>query len=136
MNKNIKKFLLLLIMFTIILLIYNALKIYAVFYSEMVGNVNFEKGKWNITINGDNITGGVETEFIIDQIETTENNYVKPGKLAPGLSGKFLIAINPENTDVSIKYDITLNQEELGDTNMKIKSIREIDNRLFFNKYS
>ena len=44
---------------------------------------------------------GVETEFVIDQIETTQDVHVKPGKLAPGLSGSFEIVINPENTDVS-----------------------------------
>lgn len=44
------------------------------------------------------------------------------------MSGNFEIVISPENTNVSIKYDITLNEEELGETNLKIKSIQEIDN--------
>ena len=117
MNKNIKKILFLLIMCIFILLIYKIINIYAVFHSEMNGNVNLEKGKWNIIINGEDITTGVETEFVIDKIETTENNYVKPERLAPGLSGKFEIVINPQDTNVSVRYDIILNQEELGNTN-------------------
>lgn len=56
------------------------------------------------------------------------NSHVKADKLAPGLSGSFEILINPEDTNVSIKYDITLNEQELGDTNLKIKSIEEIEN--------
>ncbi len=127
MNKNIKKILLLLIMCTIILLIYKSIDIYAIFHSEMNGNVNFEKGKWNITINGADITTGTDVEFVIDEIDTAGNEFVKPGKIAPGLSGKFQIAIDPEDTNVSVKYDITLEQEKLGDTNMKIKSIKAVD---------
>lgn len=126
-NKNLVKILFLLIMCIVILLIYKIIDIYALFHSEMDGNVKFENGIWNITINGENITSGVDTEFIIDQIDTTQNDYVKPGKLAPGLSGSFELVINPENTNVSIRYDITLTQEELGGSNLSIKSIQEVE---------
>lgn len=126
-NKNFKKLLFLLIMCIFILLIYKVINIYAVFHSEMEANVELKNGIWNITVNGEKITTGVETEFVIDQIETTQDDHVKPGKLAPGLSGSCEIAINPENTDVSVRYDITLNQEELKNSNLKIKSIQEIE---------
>lgn len=56
------------------------------------------------------------------------DSHVKSDKLAPGLSGCFEILIDPEDTNVSIKYDITLNEEELGNTSLKIKSIQEIEN--------
>ena len=126
-NKNLVKILFLLIMCIVILLIYKIIDIYALFHSEMEGNVQFENGTWNITVNGEDITTGTEAEFVIDLIDTTQNDYVKPGKLAPGLSGSFEIAINPENTNVSVRYDITLNQEELGGSNLTIKSIEEVE---------
>lgn len=126
-NKNFKKILFLLIMCICILLIYKIIDIYAVFHSELEANVELKNGVWNITINGEKITTGVETQFTIDQIQTTENAHVKPGNLAPGLSGSFEIAINPEDTNVSVRYDITLNQEELGSSNLKIKSIEEVE---------
>ena len=110
-----------------ILLIYKIIDIYAVFHSEIESNVALENGKWNITINGSDITTGTVTEFVINQITTTENDHVKPGNLAPGLSGSFEIEINPEDTNVSVRYDITLNQQELGDSNLKIRSIEEIE---------
>lgn len=127
-NKNLKKVLFLLIMCTTILLIYKIIDIYAVFHSEMEANVKLENGIWNITVNGTQITTGVEAQFVVNQISTTENNHVKPGTLAPGLSGTFEMAISPEDTNVSVRYDITLNQEELGNTNLSIKSIREVEN--------
>lgn len=127
-NKNFIKILFLLIMCILILLIYKIINIYAVFQSKVEANVEFKSGMWNITINGEEITTGVKKDFVIDQISTTENNYTKPGKIAPGLSGSFEIAINPENTNVSVRYDITLNQEELKNSNLKIKSIEESEN--------
>ena len=127
MNKNVKKVLFLLIICIFILLIYKIIDIYAVFHSEMDAYVKLENGIWNITVNGEKITTGVETEFTIDEITATQDIHVKPGRLAPGLSGSFEIAINPENTDVSVRYDITLNQEKLENSNVKIKSIGEIE---------
>ena len=127
MNKNIRKILFLLMTSVFILLIYKIIDIYAVFHSEIESNVALENGKWNITINGSDITTGTVTEFVINQITTTENDHVKPGNLAPGLSGSFEIEINTEDTNVSVRYDITLNQQELGDSNLKIRSIEEIE---------
>lgn len=126
-NKSLKKILFLLIICILILLIYKIVQIYAVFHSEVEANVKLENGIWNIVVNGTQISKGVESQFIIDQIATTQNKHVKPDKLAPGLSGNFQISINPENTNVSIKYSITLNEEVLGDTNLKIKKIQETE---------
>ena len=128
MNKNLQKVLILVIMCVLALLIYKIIDIYAVFHSDVEANVQLKNGVWNITVNGTQITTGVETQFVVDQITTTENSHVKPGTLAPGLSGSFVIAISPEDTNVSVRYDITLNQEELGNSNLKIKSIQEIEN--------
>ena len=127
-NKNLQKVLFLLMMCVVILLIYKIIDIYAVFHSEVGANIQFVNGVWNISVNGTQITKGTEAQFIIDQITTTENNHVKPGTLAPGLSGSFDVLINPEDTNVSVRYDVTLNQEELGSSNLKIKSILEIQN--------
>lgn len=128
MKKNLKKFLSLLIICIAVILVYKIIQIYAVFYSEVDANVQLENGTWNIKINGTQISTGVEEKFNINQISTTQNSHVKPNKLAPGLSGSFEIEVNPEDTNVSIKYDIILNEEELGQTNLKIKSVQEIEN--------
>ena len=128
MNKNLQKVLILVMMCVLALLIYKIINIYAVFHSEVGANVELKNGTWNITVNGTQITTGVETQFVVDQITTTENSHVKPGTLAPGLSGNFAMVINPEDTNVSVKYDITLSKEGLENSNLRIKSIQEIDN--------
>lgn len=126
-SNDLKKFVALLIICILILLVYKIVQIYAVFHSELDANVKLENGTWNIVVNGTQISTGIEKQFTIDQIATTQNSHVKPDKLAPGLSGSFEILISPENTNVSIKYEITLNEEELGDTSLKIKTIEETE---------
>lgn len=126
-NKNIKKLLWLCMCVIIAVIVYEIIHIYAVFYSEMSGNVQFTKGKWNIYVNGTEISTGVTTTFTVDQINTDESSHVKAGNLAPGLSGDFEIAINPTDTDVSVRYDITLNKENMTNENITIVGIEETE---------
>ena len=101
------------------------IQIFAVFQSEVEGSITLEKGVWQIKVNGTDISTGANKEFTVDNIEIQNNEHVKPGNLAPGLSGIFNISINPENTDVSIRYDVSLNEENLTNKNITIKSITE-----------
>ena len=127
MNKNIKKFLILMCICLILVLIYKIIQTYALFQSEIQGNVEFTNGTWKIKVNGTEISKGRDVKFAIDCITKTESEHIKPGKLAPGLSGSFEIEIDPTDTDVSIRYDIILNQENLINSNLKIKSIEEVE---------
>ncbi len=123
-HKKFKKIYLLYICI-ILILIYCIIQIYAVFQSEVSGNVNIVNGVWQIKVNNTDISNGTNREFRVNEIEVQNNEHVKPGNLAPGLSGTFDILIDPTNTDVSVKYDISLNQENLTNKNISIKSIKE-----------
>lgn len=109
----------------ILIVVYGIIQIYAVFQSEVNGTVNLIKGVWQIKVNQTDISNGVNKEFTVDNIEVQNNEHVKPGNLAPGLSGIFHISIDPRNTDVSVRYDVSLNQENLTNKNITIKSIKE-----------
>ena len=109
----------------ILIVVYGIIQIYAVFQSEVNGTVNLIKGVWQIKVNQTDISTGVNKEFTVDNIEVQNNEHVKPGNLAPGLSGIFHISIDPRNTDVSVRYDVSLNQENLTNKNITIKSIKE-----------
>ena len=56
----------------------------------------------------------------------SSNEHVKNGKIAPGLNGDFTIEINPTNTSVAVRYDITLNKEELTNASFKINNISKV----------
>ena len=126
MNKqNKKKIIILACICSMLILIYETIHIYAIFYSEVTGNVQLRNGTWNIVINGTEISNGVEKNFEINNVNIKENKHVKPGKLAPSLLGDFELLIIPQNTDVSIKYDISLNTENMKNSSLKIKSVEE-----------
>ena len=124
-NKILLKSLILLSIILIAIIVYQIIHIYAVFNSEVSGNIEFEKGKLNIFVIWTEISSGIDKEFVIDKINVDNVANVKEGKLAPGGTGDFEISINPTNTNVSVRYDISLNQEGLTNKNIKIKSIEE-----------
>ena len=127
-NKGIVTVLILLGMSVLTILIYRMVSIYAIFQSDVEANVKFKNGVWNIEVNGTKISTGIQKDFVIDKIDIEEDEHTMPGKISLGLSGKFKIAINPENTNVSMRYDITLNQEELKNGSVTIKSVEETAN--------
>lgn len=114
---------------SIVLLIVVIVKIfytYALLESDTVKVLNNGLGKWTILVNDVDVTEE-EVEFDIDNIVYGENTTVKSGRLAPGLDGHFDISIDPTNTDVSVRYDITFDHstfEELG-TAFNISSVSE-----------
>ena len=126
MNKNkkyINKIFILIILIVILLIAYKIIDTYAVFQNEIQGNVKCTNGKWNISINGKDITNGIDKDFVVNNINISQDNYVKPGKIAPGLNGNFGIEINPQNTDVSLRYDIKITNSG---NNIKITDIKEV----------
>lgn len=124
-RKNAKKLLIFLCLCIILLIIYGVIRIYALFHSELGANVQLKNGTWNITVNGTDITKGTDIQFAINNVTVEENEHVKPGNIAPGLTGTFKINIDPENTNVSTRYDIYLDEEKLTNSNIQIKSIKE-----------
>lgn len=124
-RKNAKKLLFFLCLCIILLIIYGVIRIYALFHSELGANVQLKNGTWNITVNGTDITKGTDIQFAINNVTVEENEHVKPGNIAPGLTGTFKINIDPENTNVSTRYDIYLDEEKLTNPNIQIKSIKE-----------
>lgn len=122
-NKNLTKILVLIIICIILLIVYKIIHIYAVFQSDVSGDARFTNGVWHILVNETEISTAQEKSFTIDQINLENSQNVKEGKLAPGTTGNFKIAIDPQNTNVSIRYDISLNSQGLTNKNIKIRNI-------------
>lgn len=122
-NKNLIKILALIIICIILLIVYKIIHIYAVFQSDVSGDARFANGVWHILVNETEISTAQEKSFTIDQINLENSQNVKEGKLAPGTTGNFKIAIDPQNTNVSIRYDISLNSQGLTNKNIKIRNI-------------
>lgn len=122
-----KTILIILVIITLIIAILTIVFTYAVFESEISGDVMVDKATWRILINNTDITNGTNKEFVIDKINVVGSNHTQAGKIAPGDSGNFNILIDPENTDVSIRYDVSLDFSNLENTKLKVESIEETE---------
>lgn len=70
-----------------------------------------EIGKWNITLNGVNVS---ETkEITVSDLIYEDNPNVEDGYLAPGTMASYKIVIDPNDTDVAIRYDISIDQSSI-----------------------
>ena len=120
------KILLILISFlAIIVLLYQVITIYALFQNEVIGVIKMDNAVWKISINGLEVSSGIVENLVIDQIIVENNENVKEGKIAPGVRGSFQIEINPNNTQVSVRYDVKLESTEMENSKIEISDIEE-----------
>lgn len=129
--KNIRAIIkIILILLTIIMLIISIQMIrttYAVFQSELSGVASKKIGKWEIIVNDTAISSGIEESFLVDEFEIEESNYVEENKIAPGLECSFEIKIDPSDTDVSIKYAISLDTSIIENYAINILDVTEVE---------
>lgn len=124
-KKIIKKYLILLTFIATIFAVYEITSIYAVFHSEAVGNVSESLAKWKILVNNQDIVSGTEQDFDIGEFIIPNNNVIE-GKFAPGLEGYFELTIEPQDTQVSVRYDITIDESQAILEDIHLISVEEI----------
>lgn len=127
MNKKIKVLFLVLGIIVILFLACKIVETYALFYSEAEARVSQNLGDWTIKVNDKDVSNGIVEQFTVEQLELETDENVKEGKIAPGLNGTFTITIDPTDTDVSVRYDITFDTSHLKAENMKLAKVEKVD---------
>lgn len=81
---------------------------YALFETDLTNSSQAKTAKWQVLINETLIDSQTEN-LIIDKITILDNEYTltEENKIAPGCEGYFEIEIDPNGTEVSVKYDIS-----------------------------
>lgn len=120
-NNKIKVTLICLTLIMLIITIYVISTTYALFQSKIKGSVVANVGKWSIKVDNEDVLEGTSEEFNMQQFVVDENENTKPGKMAPGTTGSFELSIDPTNTQVSVRYDISIVLDEI--TNDKVQLI-------------
>ncbi len=131
MNKRIA---ILVVLSLIFLAVFGAAYTYGLFHSEIGDELELDVADWNIKINNTNVTNGVTEQFTITDIHFGGDSNVRSGKLAPGTSGYFTLAIDPTDTQVSVRYEILLDQEAFGNENIKVTSLQLVSGNNTFTK--
>ena len=75
---------------------------YAKYAGSFTGSGTVQIAKW--AFESDNTSGNLQIQFD----ETYDADTLVGGKIAPGTSGKFVIEISNENTEVGVDYSISL----------------------------
>lgn len=104
---------------------------YALFESTRINTSMVDIAKWQVKINGDNIDGSSDTFTVNSFVWSTSEN-VKSGKAAPGLDGYFEIVLDPNNTDTSIRYDLTFDFSGLDEDQFRVDRIVEINDKTIY----
>lgn len=123
MRSKIKILLILVFSLAILYTIYSIYDTYALLETNISVVNDLNTAKWNINVNNTSLSGE-STNFSVDKIKVDENTYTKDNKLAPGTTGYFDIEIDPTDTDVSIRYDISFDFTSLSNS-INVLSIQE-----------
>ena len=102
---------------------------YGVFQSKVIRGTSIKIAAWVVQVN-DGIVSSKEKKFTIDDIVWNTSSNVLEGKAAPGIDGYFDIVIDPNNTDVSIRYDIVYDMDYLKNinTSFEVYKVEELNN--------
>ena len=123
-----KKFLMVLAPFFFLVSIFFFREAYSLFESNRVNTSDLNIAKWQVKINDDLISGSSST-FTVDNVNWQTSANVKEGKTAPGTTGYFDIIIDPNNTETSVRYDVTFDFTNLDSDQFTIDQIRELNNK-------
>ena len=117
---------------TLIMLIFTIIKIgdtYSKYYSSAHTNtLTQDIGEWVIKVNELDIyaENGECVQFTLHKFNNFLNENASPDKIAPSSKGYTDIAINPEGTDVAIRYDIQLDLSAITDKGINADAWLEI----------
>ena len=126
--KKVKIVLILIACIITFITIYKIRDTYAIFESNVISTKILNVGKWKINVNNQDIVSSATHTFTIEDINIQGNANTKSGKFAPGMSGSFDIEIEPQDTEVSIRYDILVDDSLLDDSQIVIGTIAETNN--------
>ncbi len=105
-----------LILIVIILLLITTLIImdtYALFETDAESTAELTVGAWKIYINNNDLS--VNETITLDDFSYTNGVHTESGYFAPGSSGVFDIIIDTSESDVSVAYDLVIDDSALDD---------------------
>ena len=124
-----KKYLILVLILTL-LFSFQVFYTYSLFESNNTQQMDANLAKWNVKIN-DNIVTSDTAEFVIEDVYVnSEDDNIAQNKFAPGSTAYFDIVIDAMDSEVAIRYDVSLDLEQLVNKEIKLDSITLNDETL------
>lgn len=124
-----RKWLLIIALVTAIFSLKLMIDTYGLFESNKNIGMEADLAKFNISINGDMITGSDAT-FNVDTFSYEVDPESIPGKFSPDSTAYFEIVIDPNDTGVSFRYDITFSELNIDNPKISLDSVTVDDTNL------
>ena len=100
------------IIFLIITLLV-VLDTFALFETNGTASTEFEIGKWKIYVNDEDIS--VQQAITLDDFVYSSTSHTESGYFAPGMSATFDVEIDASESDVSVEYELTIDDSSIAD---------------------
>lgn len=108
---------LLIIICSVFVLLMSSGGTFTAYESEVDNKTSVNLARWNILIDDQNITDTMVSDILVENV-IWSNVKSNPEKLAPGSSGTMKFIIDPTTTQVSIRYDITFEDNTVDTDNI------------------
>ena len=103
------------VLIAVLILIFIVSKTLSLLQTNITGAAEMPLAKWNILINGTELTSTSTADIRVNNIEWDENSHTSSGVVAPGSTGKVYLEINPTNTGVAFTYTISFVDKIIND---------------------
>lgn len=88
-----------------------AYKTYTALESSVGSITELGIATWNITVNEKNISTTLDNKITLEDI-TWDTARTKEGKISPGSVGTLDVAIDPNDTEVAVRFDLTVKDHQ------------------------
>ena len=95
------------VLIAVLILIFIVSKTLSLLQTNITARAELPLAKWNILINGTELTSTSTADIRVNNIVWDENSHTSAGVVAPGSTGKVYLEINPTNTGVAFTYTIS-----------------------------
>ena len=120
-----KRWLIILFIITLSFTFYEIAVSYSLFETENDIVINSDIGRWQILVNDESINE--TTTFEVSNVQVSGEPNVREDYFAPGTSGYFDIVIDPNETEVSIYYEIVCRTDMIQNNQIHLTRIENID---------
>lgn len=124
--KSTKKILISIFILILCLTTIEIITSFGLFETNKTGTKQLDIAKWNIYVNNYNLNGNNNT-FTVDTITYTNNEGVTTGKFAPGVTGQFILVIDPRDTEVAFRYNLSIDLSSSQYSQIQIDRIEGIE---------
>lgn len=118
-----KRFRIIGILIVIVLLGFGGTVTYSYYVDQADALVDLNIASWIVKVNDTDITLSDSHTFTIDDLNYSSNPNVN-NKLAPGVTGNFIMGVDLTDVDTAVEYDLEMDESVFNNPNISISNVQ------------